>query len=121
MRYSKMLEETTFRGRRADFIWFLVVSCGLLLILSPLSPTPFLSSSLSFTVSPLLASSHLPLTRWHTAGLPLVTTEPPRPSLPLRRHHHHSALPPLRPLSLLLGSRVGRWIRERLGVRRVDG
>ncbi|SCV74735.1 BQ2448_7764 [Microbotryum intermedium] len=50
MRYSKMLEESTFHGRRADYVWLLVVSCTLLLILSPLSPSPFLSSPLSFTL-----------------------------------------------------------------------
>ncbi|KAI5481266.1 hypothetical protein MNV49_004888 [Pseudohyphozyma bogoriensis] len=43
MRYSRMLEESTFHGRRADYVW-------LLIILSPLSPSPFLSSPLSFTL-----------------------------------------------------------------------
>lgn len=76
MRYSKMLEESAFHGRRADYVWLLIVSCTILLvsytpsfsfgpreeadflvalaaqILSPLSPSPFLSSPLSFTVSP---------------------------------------------------------------------
>ncbi|GAA5869412.1 hypothetical protein JCM1840_005463 [Sporobolomyces johnsonii] len=50
MRYSKMLEESSFHGRRADYVWLLLVSCALLLILSPLSPSPFLSSPLSFTL-----------------------------------------------------------------------
>ncbi|GAA5999786.1 uncharacterized protein JCM10292_003744 [Rhodotorula paludigena] len=50
MRYSKMLEESAFHGRRADYVWLLLVSCTLLLILSPLSPSPFLSSPLSFTL-----------------------------------------------------------------------
>lgn len=121
MRYSKMLEETTFRGRRADFIWFLIVSCGLLLILSPLSPTPFLSSSLSFTVGPSPSTSSIPLTLCMTAGLSLVSIEPPRPPIAIRRNYHHCAVPPLCPLSLLLGSSVGEWIGERLGTRRVDG
>ncbi|GAA5828801.1 hypothetical protein JCM5353_006328 [Sporobolomyces roseus] len=50
MRYSKMLEESTFHGKRADYVWLLFVSCVLLLVLSPLSPSPFLSSPLSFTL-----------------------------------------------------------------------
>ncbi len=75
MRYSKMLEESAFHGRRADYVWLLIVSCTILLvsssfktncfalrvlgansvprapqILSPLSPSPFLSSPLSFTL-----------------------------------------------------------------------
>lgn len=50
MRYSKMLEESAFQNRRADYVWLLMVSSVLLLILSPLSPSPFLSSPLSFTL-----------------------------------------------------------------------
>ncbi|GAA6059904.1 hypothetical protein JCM10212_005287 [Sporobolomyces blumeae] len=50
MRYSKMLEESAFHGKRADYVWLLIVSSVLLLILSPLSPSPFLSSPLSFTL-----------------------------------------------------------------------
>lgn len=50
LRYSKMLEENTFHGHKADYVWLLIVSCTLLLLLSPLSPAPFLSSPLSFTL-----------------------------------------------------------------------
>ncbi|KAH8929282.1 Der1-like protein [Atractiella rhizophila] len=50
MRYSRMLEENSFGGRRGDYVWLLVISSSLLLLLSPLSPTPFLSSPLSFTL-----------------------------------------------------------------------
>jgi len=50
MRYSKMLEENTFHGHKADYVWLLMVSSALLLLLSPLSPQPFLSSPLSFTL-----------------------------------------------------------------------
>lgn len=50
MRYSKMLEENTYHGHRADYAWLLIVCCTLLLLLSPLSPAPFLSAPLSFTL-----------------------------------------------------------------------
>lgn len=66
MRYSKMLEENTYHGHRAEYAWLLVVCCSLLLVrdstssktsadtsaqlLSPLSPAPFLSGPLSFTL-----------------------------------------------------------------------
>ncbi|ORY76207.1 Derlin [Leucosporidium creatinivorum] len=49
-RYSKLLEDGAFHGRKADYTWLLIVSCTLLLILSPLSPSPFLASPLSFTL-----------------------------------------------------------------------
>jgi Derlin-2/3 len=32
MRYSKMLEESAFHGRRADYVWLLIVSCTILLV-----------------------------------------------------------------------------------------
>lgn len=32
MRYSRMLEESTFHGRRGDYVWLLIVSCTLLLV-----------------------------------------------------------------------------------------
>lgn len=32
MRYSKMLEENTFHGHKADYVWMLVVSSTLLLV-----------------------------------------------------------------------------------------
>ena len=36
--------------RPADFLWLLFVACTVLIILSPLSPAPFLSSPLSFSL-----------------------------------------------------------------------
>ena len=44
MRYSKMLEESAFRGRRADYVWFLLVSCTLLLVRPQRSLPPFTNS-----------------------------------------------------------------------------
>lgn len=32
MRYSKMLEQSSFHGRRADYVWLLIVSCTMLLV-----------------------------------------------------------------------------------------
>jgi hypothetical protein len=32
VRYSKMLEENTFHGRRADYLWLMIVSSSLLLV-----------------------------------------------------------------------------------------
>ena len=35
MRYSKMLEESTFHGKRAEYCWLLIVSCTFLLVRVP--------------------------------------------------------------------------------------
>ncbi|KAF9489605.1 Der1-like protein [Pleurotus eryngii] len=48
MRYSRMLEESSFANRKADYFWLLLLSSGMLLALSPLFNLPFLSSSLAF-------------------------------------------------------------------------
>ncbi|KWU41032.1 Der1-like protein [Rhodotorula sp. JG-1b] len=72
MRYSKMLEQSTFHGRRADYVWFLAVSCTMLLILSPLSPSPFLSSPLSFTLVYLWSRLN-PLVRLSLFGIITIT------------------------------------------------
>lgn len=50
MRYSRMLEENSFANRRADYLWLLLVSSTLLLILSPLATLPFLGSPLAFVL-----------------------------------------------------------------------
>ncbi|GAA5907516.1 hypothetical protein JCM8208_001401 [Rhodotorula glutinis] len=72
MRYSKMLEESAFHGRRADYVWLLIVSCTLLLILSPLSTSPFLSSPLSFTLVYLWSRLN-PLVRLSLFGIITIT------------------------------------------------
>ncbi|KAF7424460.1 hypothetical protein PC9H_009767 [Pleurotus ostreatus] len=48
MRYSRMLEESSFANRKADYFWLLLLSSVMLLALSPLFNLPFLSSSLAF-------------------------------------------------------------------------
>ena len=50
MRYSRMLEENSFAGRKADYTWLLVVSSTLLLLLSPLAAQPFLGGPLAFVL-----------------------------------------------------------------------
>ncbi|KAI8917090.1 Derlin [Powellomyces hirtus] len=52
VRYSRMLEEGSFRGRTADFIWFLLFGMVSTILISPLLPArlaiTFLSSPLTF-------------------------------------------------------------------------
>ncbi|KAG2001828.1 endoplasmic reticulum protein [Coprinopsis cinerea AmutBmut pab1-1] len=48
MRYSRMLEESSFANRKADYFWMLFLSAIMLLGISPLFNLPFLSSPLAF-------------------------------------------------------------------------
>lgn len=48
VRYSKNLEENAFRGKTADFFYFILFGATLMLILAPLMKLNFLGSSLTF-------------------------------------------------------------------------
>jgi len=58
MRYSRMLEESSFANKKADYFWLLLQSSVMLLILSPLFNLPFLSSSLAFVPIYLWSRRH---------------------------------------------------------------
>ena len=47
-RYCKLLEETSFRGRTADFFFMLLFGGGLLTLAAPFVNIQFLGSSLTF-------------------------------------------------------------------------
>lgn len=47
-KYSKSLEEDSFRRRSADFFWMLLFGAGLLLLAAPFVNLQFLGSSLTF-------------------------------------------------------------------------
>jgi len=49
-RYSRNLEESSFRNRTAEFAWLLFYSSVSLLLLSPLMSMPFLGSPLSYSL-----------------------------------------------------------------------
>lgn len=48
VRYSRLLEENSFRGRTADFIWMLVFGATLMTACAPFVSIHFLGSSLTF-------------------------------------------------------------------------
>ncbi|VDC04462.1 unnamed protein product [Peniophora sp. CBMAI 1063] len=48
MRYSRMLEESSFANKKADYFWLLFLCAVMLLGLSPLFNLPFLSSPLAY-------------------------------------------------------------------------
>ena len=49
-RYSRLLEETTFRGRTADYAWFLLFCGGLLTAAAPFVNVMFMGPSLAFAM-----------------------------------------------------------------------
>lgn len=96
MRYSRMLEESSFANRKADYVWLLLLSAVMLLVrlyflthrkspldkdfqaLSPLVNLPFLSSPLAFVPIYLWSRRH-PATPISLFGLITITA----PYLPL--------------------------------------
>lgn len=49
-RYSRMLEESFYRGHTAEFAWLVLYAASSLLLFSPLVSLPFLGSPLSFSI-----------------------------------------------------------------------
>ncbi|KII86791.1 hypothetical protein PLICRDRAFT_55690 [Plicaturopsis crispa FD-325 SS-3] len=78
MRYSRMLEESSFANRKADYFWLLFLSSIMLLFLSPLFNLPFLSSSLAFVPIYVWSRRH-PSTPMSLFGLFTITA----PYLPI--------------------------------------
>ncbi|TDL22244.1 Der1-like protein [Rickenella mellea] len=78
MRYSRMLEESSFANRRADYFWLLLQSAIMLLALSPLFTLPFLSSPLAFVPIYIWSRRH-PSTQISLFGIMTITA----PYLPL--------------------------------------
>ncbi|KIM43210.1 hypothetical protein M413DRAFT_444019 [Hebeloma cylindrosporum] len=78
MRYSRMLEESSFANKKADYFWLLFLSSVMLLGLSPLFNLPFLSSSLAFVPIYLWSRRH-PSTPISLFGLITITA----PYLPI--------------------------------------
>ncbi|KAG8906636.1 hypothetical protein FRB99_006424 [Tulasnella sp. 403] len=78
MRYSRMLEESSFANRKADYLWLLLLSSVVLVLLSPLVTLPFLSAPLAFVPIYLWSRSH-PSTQLSLFGLINITA----PYLPL--------------------------------------
>lgn len=72
MRYSRMLEESSYANRKADYLWLLTLSAGLLLIISPLVTMPFLSAPLAFVPIYIWSRSH-PSTHLSLFGLVTIT------------------------------------------------
>ncbi|EPB88351.1 hypothetical protein HMPREF1544_04817 [Mucor circinelloides 1006PhL] len=73
-RYSRMMEEGFFRNKPADYVWLMVFSASVLLIIVPFASLPFMGSALSFTMVYIWARRN-PYVRLNFLGL-LVFTAP---------------------------------------------
>ncbi|CAE6518468.1 unnamed protein product [Rhizoctonia solani] len=78
MRYSRMLEESSFANRPASYFWLLLTSSVFLVVVSPLFTLPFLSSPLGFVPIYVWSRRH-PTTQISLFGLVTITA----PYLPL--------------------------------------
>ncbi|KAJ2913684.1 hypothetical protein MD484_g6728, partial [Candolleomyces efflorescens] len=72
MRYSRMLEESSFANKKADYFWLLFLASVLLLGFSPLFNLPFLSSPLAFVPIYIWSRRH-PSTPISLFGLITIT------------------------------------------------
>jgi Derlin-2/3 len=79
VRYSRMLEEVSFRNRSADFLCMLLFGAGILCIIGPYAKLYFLSSALTFMIvyvwarrNPYVRMSFLGLFNFNAPYLPWV-------------------------------------------------
>lgn len=104
MRYSRMLEESSFANKKADYLWLLILSSVMLLVSRRQSPLRY--STHIITLGPFTPRQPpLPfLLSRIRPHLPLVPPAPFHPHIPLRALHHHSSLPPPRARRLFVGA-----------------
>lgn len=120
MRYSRMLEESSFANRKADYFWLLFLSSLMLLVRLPSPDQPFhsISSPIFLFSSPgPIPTLQPPFSLFPTrlrAHLLLVPPTSLNAHLALRTAHHHSTLSSLCPRRLLLGD---HWHVARRGER----
>ena len=107
MRYSRMLEESSFANRKADYFWLLFLSSLMLLVrLLPIFPERVIIIKKTSSPGPISAlQPPFPLLAARLrADLLLVPPAPFYAHLALRPAHHHSAVPPLCARRVLMGA-----------------
>jgi hypothetical protein len=116
MRYSRMLEESSFANRKADYFWLLFLSSLMLLVRLSLPPSPSPFHSHPFIPGPI-PTLQPPLSLLPTrlrAHLLLVPPTPINAHITFRPADNHSTLPPFCTRGLLLGA---HWHVARCGER----
>lgn len=110
MRYSRMLEESSFANRKADYFWLLFLS-SIMLLVSPIVSTKLgnfraykcyrrrLTANCLFPFTGIIPFGEpaLPLLSARLrADIPVVQATPLDARFPVRPHYNHRALPPSR-------------------------
>ena len=106
MRYSRMLEESSFANKKADYFWLLLLSSIMLLVSSQGNfQTHRLNISLSFEGPLTSLQPALPVLLARICPyLPMVTTASINTHLAIWLDNDISALSPHRPRRLFLGT-----------------
>jgi len=97
MRYSRMLEESSFANRKADYFWLLFLSAFLLLVRPPSSISFFLTTNILSAPLPAFQPSFPLLATGFRPHLLLVAPPPVDSHLSLWPRHDYGTLPTRRP------------------------
>jgi hypothetical protein len=117
MRYSRMLEESSFANRKADYFWLLFSSSRLMLLVRPSPPSYSLTQTIIIPNLGPVATLQSPVSLLPSclrAHLLLVAPAPLDTHIPFQPAHHHCAVPFLYVRRLFLGA---HWHVARGGKR----
>lgn len=109
MRYSRMLEESSFANRKADYFWLLLLSSVMLLVSAEnLSRLPLAYDNLVQALSPLV---NLPFLSSPLAFVPIYLWSRRHPSTPISLFGIFTIAAPYLPIALVAFSWVlnGSW------------
>ena len=105
MRYSRMLEESSFANRKADYFWLLLVSSVMLLVSKRQTPRLTLIRDIVLSLTgpfPVIQPPFPILAARLRSHLHVVSPPPVHTDLSFRSRDHNRPLPPLRPRRLLM-------------------
>ena len=105
MRYSRMLEESSFANKKADYFWLLFLSSVMLLVKTNNSLSPVVERSLTSILGTLttIQSALLVILPCIRTNILVVTTASLHANLTVRINHNNCTLPPCRTRRVLVG------------------
>ncbi len=98
MRYSRMLEESSFANRKSDYVWLLILSSIMLLVRSIRLPKLTLAYNKHFKRSGTLTTREHPVPLFPArlrSYLPMVPSPSFHTDLTLRFNYYHCAISPI--------------------------